>query len=147
MTGYTKRDPRSNEAALKYLLIGASSSCLPVWVSLCSTGCRGQTQLNAIAAGIANANAGQSLGLVIALVFVVAGVGFKISAAPFHQWTPDVYEGAHTIIAFLSVRFSSWVCSNPSDDNSLSLDYRRVAVCLHRSRRFEYGVGCRSELV
>jgi len=49
---------------------------------LCSTGCRGQTQLNAIAAGIANANAGQSLGLVIALVFVVAGVGFKISAAP-----------------------------------------------------------------
>jgi len=53
----------------------------------------GQTQLNAIAAGIAN-NAGQSLGLVIALVFVVAGVGFKISAAPFHQWTPDVYEGA-----------------------------------------------------
>ena len=58
----------------------------------------------AIAQGIATANIGQSLGLVIALVFVIAGIGFKISAAPFHQWTPDVYEGAPTpVIAFLSV--------------------------------------------
>jgi NAD(P)H-quinone oxidoreductase subunit 2 len=105
MTGYTKRDPRSNEAALKYLLIGASSTAVFLYgVSLLYGLSGGQTQLNAIAAGIANANAGQSLGLVIALVFVVAGVGFKISAAPFHQWTPDVYEGAPTpVIAFLSV--------------------------------------------
>jgi NAD(P)H-quinone oxidoreductase subunit 2 len=64
----------------------------------------GQTQLSAIADGIVAANLGQSLGVVIALVFVIAGIGFKISAAPFHQWTPDVYEGAPTpVIAFLSV--------------------------------------------
>ena len=64
----------------------------------------GETQLSAIATGIEAANLGQSLGVVIALVFVIAGVGFKISAAPFHQWTPDVYEGAPTpVIAFLSV--------------------------------------------
>lgn len=105
LTGYTKRDPRSNEAALKYLLIGASSTAVFLYgASLLYGLSGGQTQLSAIANGIAAANATQSLGLVIALVFVIAGVGFKISAAPFHQWTPDVYEGAPTpVIAFLSV--------------------------------------------
>jgi NAD(P)H-quinone oxidoreductase subunit 2 len=105
LTGYTKRDPRSNEAALKYLLIGASSTAVFLYgVSLLYGLSGGQTELSAIAQGIASANIGQSLGLVIALVFVIAGIGFKISAAPFHQWTPDVYEGAPTpVIAFLSV--------------------------------------------
>ncbi len=105
MTGYTKRDPRSNEAALKYLLIGAASTGVFLYgVSLLYGLSGGQTQLSAIATGIANGNLGQSLGVVIALVFIIAGVGFKISAAPFHQWTPDVYEGAPTpVIAFLSV--------------------------------------------
>ncbi len=105
MTGYTKRDPRSNEAALKYLLIGASSTAIFLYgVSLLYGLSGGQTQLNEIANGIASANAVPSLGLVVALVFVVAGIGFKISAAPFHQWAPDVYEGAPTpVIAFLSV--------------------------------------------
>jgi NAD(P)H-quinone oxidoreductase subunit 2 len=105
LTGYTKRDPRSNEAALKYLLIGASSTAVFLYgVSLLYGLSGGQTELSAIANGIATANIGQSLGLVIALVFVIAGIGFKISAAPFHQWTPDVYEGAPTpVIAFLSV--------------------------------------------
>lgn len=105
LTGYTKRDPRSNEAALKYLLIGASSTAVFLYgVSLLYGLSGGQTELGAIAKGISAANVGQSLGLVIALVFSIAGVGFKISAAPFHQWTPDVYEGAPTpVIAFLSV--------------------------------------------
>ncbi len=105
LTGYTKRDPRSNEAALKYLLIGASSTAVFLYgVSLLYGLSGGQTQLSAIATGIETANLGQSLGAVIALVFVIAGIGFKISAAPFHQWTPDVYEGAPTpVIAFLSV--------------------------------------------
>ncbi|MEH2404733.1 MAG: NAD(P)H-quinone oxidoreductase subunit N [Nostoc sp.] len=105
LTGYTKRDPRSNEAALKYLLIGASSTAIFLYgVSLLYGLSGGQTELSAIANGIATAKAGQSLALVIALVFAIAGIGFKISAAPFHQWTPDVYEGAPTpVIAFLSV--------------------------------------------
>ncbi|NMG08171.1 NAD(P)H-quinone oxidoreductase subunit N [Brasilonema sp. UFV-L1] len=105
LTGYTKRDPRSNEAALKYLLIGASSTAVFLYgVSLLYGLSGGETQLSAIASEIATSGFGQSLGLVIALVFVVAGIGFKISAAPFHQWTPDVYEGAPTpVIAFLSV--------------------------------------------
>jgi NAD(P)H-quinone oxidoreductase subunit 2 len=105
LTGYTKRDPRSNEAALKYLLIGASSTAVFLYgVSLLYGLSGGETELSAIASEIAVSGFGQSLGLVIALVFVIAGIGFKISAAPFHQWTPDVYEGAPTpVIAFLSV--------------------------------------------
>jgi NAD(P)H-quinone oxidoreductase subunit 2 len=105
MTGYMKRDPRSNEAALKYLLIGASSSAVFLYgVSLLYGLSGGETTLPEIATGIANANGSLSLGLVVSLVFVIAGIAFKISAVPFHQWTPDVYEGSPTpVVAFLSV--------------------------------------------
>jgi NAD(P)H-quinone oxidoreductase subunit 2 len=105
MTGYMKRDPRSNEAALKYLLIGASSSAVFLYgVSLLYGLSGGETNLNAIATSVATVESGQSLGLLIALVFVIAGIAFKISAVPFHQWTPDVYEGSPTpVVAFLSV--------------------------------------------
>lgn len=105
MTGYMKRDPRSNEAALKYLLIGASSSAVFLYgVSLLYGLSGGETNLNAIAEGTAALGSGQSLGILIALVFAIAGIAFKISAVPFHQWTPDVYEGSPTpVVAFLSV--------------------------------------------
>jgi NAD(P)H-quinone oxidoreductase subunit 2 len=105
MTGYMKRDRRSNEAALKYLLIGASSSAILLYgFSLLYGLSGGETQLRAIAQGLVDANGGQSLALVIALVFAIAGISFKISAVPFHQWTPDVYEGSPTpVVAFLSV--------------------------------------------
>lgn len=105
MTGYMKRDPRSNEAALKYLLIGASSSAIFLYgVSLLYGLSGGETNLNTIATAITDLNGTQSLGSAIALVFVIAGIAFKISAVPFHQWTPDVYEGSPTpVVAFLSV--------------------------------------------
>jgi len=105
LTGYTKRDPRSNEAALKYLLIGASSSAIFLYgASLLYGLSGGETRLSAIATNLAHGGEGQSLGLVVALVFVIAGIAFKISAVPFHQWTPDVYEGSPTpVVAFLSV--------------------------------------------
>ena len=105
MTGYMKRDPRSNEAALKYLLIGASSSAIFLYgLSLLYGLSGGETQLSAIASKLTDVSDGQSLGLAISLVFVVAGIAFKISAVPFHQWTPDVYEGSPTpVVAFLSV--------------------------------------------
>ncbi|NJP09570.1 MAG: NAD(P)H-quinone oxidoreductase subunit N [Leptolyngbyaceae cyanobacterium RU_5_1] len=105
LTGYTKRDPRSNEAALKYLLIGASSSAIFLYGSSLLYGLSGgETQLSEITASISAAGLGQSIGLVIALVFVIAGIAFKIAAVPFHQWTPDVYEGSPTpVVAFLSV--------------------------------------------
>jgi NAD(P)H-quinone oxidoreductase subunit 2 len=105
MTGYTKRDPRSNEAALKYLLIGAASSAIFLYgVSLLYGLSGGETNLTLIATQLAQGDSGQSLGLAIALVFSIAGIAFKISAVPFHQWTPDVYEGSPTpVVAFLSV--------------------------------------------
>jgi len=105
LTGYMKRDPRSNEAALKYLLIGASSSAVFLYgVSLLYGLSGGETNLSAIAQGIVTLESGQSLGILIALVFAIAGIAFKISAVPFHQWTPDVYEGSPTpVVAFLSV--------------------------------------------
>ncbi|QZZ18602.1 NAD(P)H-quinone oxidoreductase subunit N [Leptothermofonsia sichuanensis E412] len=105
LTGYTKRDPRSNEAALKYLLIGASSSAIFLYgLSLLYGLSGGQTNLNEIAASISAAGLEQSIAVVIALVFVIAGIAFKIAAVPFHQWTPDVYEGSPTpVVAFLSV--------------------------------------------
>lgn len=105
MTGYMKRDPRSNEAALKYLLIGAASSAIFLYgMSLLYGLSGGETNLNSIATQITAINGLQSLGLAISLVFIIAGIAFKISAVPFHQWTPDVYEGSPTpVVAFLSV--------------------------------------------
>lgn len=105
LTGYMKRDPRSNEAALKYLLIGASSSAIFLYgVSLLYGLSGGETKLSVISSSIVAVGTGESVGLSIALVFVIAGIAFKIAAVPFHQWTPDVYEGSPTpVVAFLSV--------------------------------------------
>lgn len=105
LTGYMKRDPRSNEAALKYLLIGAASSAIFLYgVSLLYGLSGGETHLSTITSNIIANNGDQSIGVVIALVFVIAGIAFKIAAVPFHQWTPDVYEGSPTpVVAFLSV--------------------------------------------
>ncbi|MCU0524331.1 MAG: NAD(P)H-quinone oxidoreductase subunit N [Elainella sp. Prado103] len=105
LTGYMKRDPRSNEAALKYLLIGAASSAIFLYgVSLLYGLSGGETRLSQITAAILSSTGDQSIGAVIALVFVIAGIAFKIAAVPFHQWTPDVYEGSPTpVVAFLSV--------------------------------------------
>lgn len=101
LSGYTKRDPRSNEAALKYLLIGASSSAIFLYgMSLLYGLSRGETNLIKIASALHR----PELAIVLAMVFVVAGIAFKLSAVPFHQWTPDVYEGSPTpVVAFLSI--------------------------------------------
>ena len=101
LTGYTKRDPRSNEAALKYLLIGASSSAIFLYgMSLLYGLSGGETNLQSIAEHLPTSG----ISLILAMVFVVAGIAFKLSAVPFHQWTPDVYEGSPTpVVAFLSI--------------------------------------------
>ena len=105
LTGYMKRDPRSNEAALKYLLIGAASAAIFLYgLSLLYGLSGGETNLSLVATRIAEDNAEAPIGLIIALVFVIAGIAFKVAAVPFHQWTPDVYEGSPTpVVAFLSV--------------------------------------------
>jgi len=102
LAGFLKPNPRSNEAAVKYFLLGGFSLGILLYGMSLLYGVTGTTSL----AGIAAALSGQdrSLVLVLAVILVGAGMGFKIAAVPFHMWAPDVYEGAPTpVTAFLSV--------------------------------------------
>jgi NADH-quinone oxidoreductase subunit N len=102
LVGLLKTNRRSNEAAVKYFLLGTFSLGLLLYGLSLLYGMTGTTNLRAIA--IAVADHGRDPWLVLAVILVVAGVGFKIAAVPFHMWAPDVYEGAPTpITAFLSV--------------------------------------------
>lgn len=91
---------RSTEAGLKYFILGALSSGMMLYGASLTYGYAGTTLFS----GIAEAAADEvSLGLLFGLVFLIAGFAFKVSAAPFHMWTPDVYEGSPTpVTAFLS---------------------------------------------
>jgi NADH-quinone oxidoreductase subunit N len=92
---------RSTEAGLKYFVLGALSSGMLLYGISLVYGYTGNTGFEAIAAALAGGE--RQLGLVFGLVFVLAGLSFKISAVPFHMWTPDVYEGAPTpVTAFFA---------------------------------------------
>jgi NADH-quinone oxidoreductase subunit N len=106
LTGFLK-DPRSTEASLKYLLLGAVASAVLLFGMALLFGFTGQTQLGDIARviqGLSLSGGMDSPGLILAIVLLVAGFGFKIAAVPFQMWVPDVYEGAPTpVAAYLSV--------------------------------------------
>jgi NADH-quinone oxidoreductase subunit N len=92
---------RSTEAGLKYFVLGALSSGMLLYGASLIYGFTGQTSFTGIAAVLSTS--GSSLGLIFGLVFLIAGLAFKISAVPFHMWTPDVYEGAPTpVTAFFA---------------------------------------------
>lgn len=92
---------RATEAGLKYFVLGALSSGMMLYGMSLVYGFTGNTGFTEIAAALSAG--GHSLGLVFGLVFVLAGFAFKISAVPFHMWTPDVYEGAPTpVTAFFA---------------------------------------------
>lgn len=93
---------RSSEAGLKYFVLSALSSGLLLFGISYIYGFTGSTDFKVVADVIAQS--GVSIGLVFGLVFLLAGLAFKVSAAPFHMWTPDVYEGAPTpVTAFFSM--------------------------------------------
>ncbi len=101
LSGYMKRDARSSEAALKYLLVGSAAAAVFLYGASLLYGLSGGTDLASIALALRTA---ASPITALSLVFVLATVAFKIAAVPFHQWTPDVYEGSPTpVVAFLSV--------------------------------------------
>lgn len=100
LAAFMRRDTRSAEAGLKYFILGSLASGILLYGISLVYGFSGTT----LFAGIADAFAtGPSLGLLFGLVFVFAGLAFKISAVPFHMWTPDVYQGAPTpVTAFFA---------------------------------------------
>nr|YP_010470956.1 NADH-plastoquinone oxidoreductase subunit 2 [Bouea macrophylla]YP_010470972.1 NADH-plastoquinone oxidoreductase subunit 2 [Bouea macrophylla]UVF62785.1 NADH-plastoquinone oxidoreductase subunit 2 [Bouea macrophylla]UVF62801.1 NADH-plastoquinone oxidoreductase subunit 2 [Bouea macrophylla] len=98
LSGYTKKDVRSNEATMKYLLMGgASSSILVHGFSWLYGSSGGEIELQEIVNGLINTQMYNSPGISIALIFITVGIGFKLSLAPSHQWTPDVYEGVRFV--------------------------------------------------
>src|SRR5690606_32394603 len=93
--------PESEEAAMKYFVLGAFSSAIFVYGVALIYGATGTTSLPGV---VAAAEGGTTLLLLAGAAMMLVGFGFKVAAAPFHMWTPDVYEGAPTVVtAFMSV--------------------------------------------
>ena len=104
LAGYLKQNTRSNEAALKYVVYGAFSSGVMLFGLSYIYGLTGSTNYFLIAKEISQLEQSANPVLLISVIMVLAGLGYKVSAVPFHFWTPDVYEGSPTTItAFLSV--------------------------------------------
>ncbi len=98
LAAYRRDDLKASEAGLKYFVLGALSSGLLLYGASLIYGFAGSMRFEDIAA-FASANPGP--GLIFGLVFLICGLAFKVSAAPFHMWTPDVYEGAPTPVVAL----------------------------------------------
>jgi len=104
LAGYLKKNPHSNEASLKYVIYGAFSSGIMLYGLSLLFGLTGTTNFFEMQAAISGLGSESNLALTLSIVFILVGFGYKISAVPFHFWTPDVYEGSPTTItAYLSV--------------------------------------------
>lgn len=103
LAGYIKESERSSEASMKYVIYGALSSGLMIYGISLIYGLTGELNIYAVNASLLSTGYSPIV-LMISLLLMLAGFGYKISAVPFHYWTPDVYEGAPiTVTAFLSV--------------------------------------------
>jgi len=101
VAAFNRDSARASEAGLKYFVLGALSSGMLLYGASMIYGFTGSVQFPEIAAALQAS--GAHLGVVIGLVFIIAGLAFKVSAVPFHMWTPDVYEGAPTpVTAFFA---------------------------------------------
>lgn len=108
LAGFRRGDRRSSEAALKYVIFGAGASGLMLYGFSLLYGMAGTLDLSALGPALNAKAAGGSVvvraGIALAALLSIAGFGYKVAAVPFHQWCPDVYEGAPTpVTAFLSV--------------------------------------------
>src|SRR5512147_1030228 len=102
LAGFKRRDNRSNEAAIKYLVLGAFSSGIMLYGMSLLYGMSGTTNLAAILAFLRTADLMNPV-IFLAMIMLVVSFGFKVAAVPFHMWVPDVYEGAPTsVTAFMS---------------------------------------------
>lgn len=104
LVGIFRGDRKSNEAALKFFLLGTFSTGLLLYGMSLLYGFSGSTNLHQIVQAILATGLAPSSLLVLAMIMLIAGLGFKIAAVPFHMWCPDTYEGAPTsVTAFISV--------------------------------------------
>ena len=100
LAAFRRDDARSSEAGLKYFVLGALSSGLLLYGASLIYGFSGSVRFDVIAQAV---HTGAGNGVLFGLVFLICGLAFKVSAAPFHMWTPDVYEGAPTpVVAFFA---------------------------------------------
>jgi NADH-quinone oxidoreductase subunit N len=100
LAAFRRDDAKASEAGLKYFVLGALSSGLLLYGASLIYGFAGSTQFSVIAEAV---KAGAGGGVLFGLVFLICGIAFKVSAAPFHMWTPDVYEGAPTpVVGFFA---------------------------------------------
>jgi NADH-quinone oxidoreductase subunit N len=103
LVAFTKRQKRSNEAGMKYFLLGAFSSGILLYGMSLLYGVAGSTNLANIGTALANSPTELRPMLLLGMIALAAGLFFKVSAVPFHMWAPDAYEGAPTsVTAFLS---------------------------------------------
>lgn len=104
LTGFLRNDPRGSEASIKYFLYGSLASAMMLYGMSLLYGATATTNLVAIARELSGIDPSLRFVVYPAIVLMVVGFGFKIAAAPFHQWSPDAYEGAPTpVTAFLAV--------------------------------------------
>jgi proton-translocating NADH-quinone oxidoreductase chain N len=104
LTGFLRHDPRGSEASIKYFLYGSLASAMMLYGMSLLYGATATTNLVAIARELSGIDPSLRFVVYPAIVLLVVGFGFKIAAAPFHQWSPDAYEGAPTpVTAFLAV--------------------------------------------
>jgi len=103
LAGFLRGDERSAESGLKYFLFGAFASAIMLYGLSLLYGFTGQTNIYLLAEGLTSGRIGD-LPVLVAMIMIAVGFGFKVSVVPFHFWTPDVYEGAPTpITAYISV--------------------------------------------
>ena len=103
LASFRRDQVRSSEAGLKYFVLGSLASGMLLYGASLVYGFTGSTSFQTIAHIATGVAPSENIGLIFGLVFVLVGIAFKISAVPFHMWTPDVYEGAPTpVVAFFA---------------------------------------------
>ena len=99
LVGYLKDDHKSNEAGIKYFILGAMSSAIFLYAISLFYALTGTTNLAGIAEAITSSGLGTSTLTTAALILIASALGFKIAAVPFHVWAPDAYSGGPTTVS------------------------------------------------
>lgn len=136
LAAFRRDEPRATESGLKYFVLGALSSGMLLYGCSLIYGFAGTTNFTQLAKLFTNAGGTPSLGLIAGIVFLSAGLAFKVSAVPFHMWVPDVYEGAPTpVTAFFAVApkiaaMALFVRSMMTPFGGLTGDWRQIIILL-----------------